>query len=329
MSVVGPALASVLRAERNRLNALYATARTAYPQLDADAFRGFLHAVVDPLATEVARVQADALATTVCSAYEVGLELTGKRVLEAGCPIAEGLATLAVPAAGHIAAQPQRVLAALANALVQLAQAPGARPADWVSFQAGIAARCPDAATFLQAGLVHGWRSGLAHYRASALTIADALPPQLAVAAVGSQGDWAALRERLARDPWFAPDGRPVPRVARVGAFRGYGGLFTRPPTVQARGPYLVVTSGDDAWLLTADAYGATFHRATPAEREAPAPHPSPDVTSQGNTLVVRGRTLALPVCGAITSLAEQAGTVVVTEALAHGVLVVPASEAA
>ncbi len=110
----------------------------------------------------------------------------------------------------------------------------------------------------------------MAHYRQSALAVADGLPAPLALAAVGAPGSasWPELRARFAQDLWFSPDlAAPSLRVALgAGAFRGFGGLFVEPPRLAITHGNLLARSGGDAWLLFADAFGATFHRATPDE---------------------------------------------------------------
>src|SRR5262249_15653263 len=48
--------------------------------------------------------------------------------------------------------------------------------------------------------------------------------------------------------------------------FRGFGGLFLAPPTIGALGSQFIVRDGDNRWLLTADLFGATFHRTDDAK---------------------------------------------------------------
>ncbi len=112
-----------------------------------------------------------------------------------------------------------------------------------------------------------GWRAGLAHLRQGALAAAEALPPSLALAAVGApdSSSWPEIREHLLADPWFDPSaakgagngatGRPR-GMAQAGAFRGFGGSFAEPPRVAATGEHFLVCSGEECWLLTADLFG-------------------------------------------------------------------------
>jgi hypothetical protein len=223
-----------------------------------------------------------------------------------------------------VADAPERVLAALGNALHQIATTPGARPAEWTAAMAALAPRCADVGTFLALGQVAAWRAGMAHFRAGALAAADTLPPVLALAAVGSSGnDWAAVRARLAADPWFDPGGSSSPGlriVARAGAFRGFGGLFVEPPA----GDHFLVRSGEECWLLTADAFGATFHRATEVERANPHPSAVPaGVTARGAAVEVEGRRLEVPELGEITGVAANGTTLALTSPWTHAIVLV------
>ena len=172
-----------------------------------------------------------------------------------------------------VAGAPDRILGAVSNALHNLATTPGARPEDWLTALERLGPECKDPDTLLRLGQVAGWKAGLAHFRASALAAADALPNSLALAAVGApaSGEWSEVRKRLLADPWFDP---ATPAVAtaqtkrlrvmtQAGAFRGFGGLFPEPPRVAGTGDHFLVRSGEECWLLTADLFGATFHRSS------------------------------------------------------------------
>lgn len=87
------------------------------------------------------------------------------------------------------------------------------------------------------------------------------------------------VRTDLQRNVWYDPGARPErPRLrvaARVGAFRGFGGVFAEPPRVApAPGAWLTLTD-EGAWHLIVDACGATFHRAEMPERERRRQPPS------------------------------------------------------
>jgi hypothetical protein len=138
-----------------------------------------------------------------------------------------GLRRLLPPLARLASRAPARVLASLANALHQIGTTPGARVDAWVDALEALGPACPDADVLLRLGQVLAWRAGLAHYRSGALAVARALPEELARRALElpAGADVREAIERLDSDPWFAP-GAPagLRSVARVGAFRGFGG---------------------------------------------------------------------------------------------------------
>ena len=319
------ALAEILRASRGELNARFAMARRRLPALDGAAFGQFLVDAVAPLCDAVPSRDVAAVAH---AAYDVALELCGQRLAGAGARdgrVGAAWSALLVPAAAHIAAAPEATLSAAANALVQLAAAPGARPEAWAEVMGTIAARAASIEEWLTAGQVAAWRAGLAHYRAGALEAADRLPPALALELVGAGGAWADVRARLRADPWHDP-ARPQSEtrvVARVGAFRGFGGLFPVPPSVAGGGECFLVESDGDAWILFADACGATFHRAGEEDLRAAAAGGGRAPGWRGHRIEVGGQAIDLPVRGEVTSAALAASTLALTTSHSHSVLLV------
>ena len=102
---------------------------------------------------------------------------------------------------------------------------------------------------------------------------ADALPPDLALEALDAPPglNWNDVRDAHQSNPWFGYDPHHQPfnlasLERRIGAFRGFGGLFLAPPLVAQSGSHILVRSGDEGWILLADVFGATLHRATSDE---------------------------------------------------------------
>jgi hypothetical protein len=195
-----------------------------------------------------------------------------------------------------------------------------------------LAGQCTDSAMFLTLGQVAAWRAGMAHFRESALAAGDKLPESLVVAAIEPQAaGWSQLRDRLMADPWYDPaspnDTSTTPRVvARAGAFRGFGGLFSEPPTAAMADGQLLVRGGSECWLLTADAFGVTFHRATQEEFErARAQSALPDgISVRGGTVTIRGCSVSLPsVFGEVTSACASRATLALTSSHTHAILLI------
>jgi hypothetical protein len=312
------AFAAVLKSARTEFNARFAQAQRNYPALDAAAFAEFLETTADPLVRAVATAQPDAAADTARAAYDAALTLAGRQLagLHARThSIDDAWRKVLCAAAPIVAVAPERLISAVSNAVHNLAATPETRTADWIASLQTLAPRAGNADTLLQLGQVLAWRCGMAHYRNAALDTAGRLPAPLALAAVGAPetADWPTENTRLRANPWYVP-GNTAPLhgfVMETGRFRGFGGLFAKPPRVIAGNDGIAVYSGDEAWRLHADAFGATFLRIAPDGTRA-----SPQTKSR------RPAGIALPAwLGNPTSVAETDTTIAVTGETTHSVL--------
>jgi len=336
---VSEALASVLRSGRSEFNAQFAEARRLYPALDGGAFLAFLRNDVDPLVRVVEKVKPDCAADVVMAAYETGLELIGQKLVASGARnqfIEEGWRRVFPPTASLVAKWPARVIGAVSNALHNLAGTPGARPEQWISEMEKLGPQCADVEALLRLGQVEAWRAGLAHFRQGAVAAADNLPTPLALAAVGAAatGDWTEIRKCLLADPWYNPSAAAatgnvkatrVQVMAQAGAFRGYGGVFVEPPRVASAGEHFLVRSGEESWLLTADVFGATFHRSNVDEFESAAKTtklPS-GLRVSDSKLSWKDERFEIGGLGKFTSTAANDTTLALTSELTHSVILV------
>jgi hypothetical protein len=332
---VSAPLAAVLRSGRAELNARFAAARVRHPDLDAQVFADFVRDAIDPLVVAVARAGPDRVTDVVLAAYDIALELVGQKLVgrPARTPhVGDAWRRVLPEVATLVAREPERIIAAVCNASHHLSTTPGARPTAWIDGMCRAATQCTDGTTFLTLGQVVAWRAGLAHFRETALAAADTLPEPLALSAIGARSmSWSAVRDRLLADPWFDPampnEKTGAPRVAaRPGAFRGFGGLFTEPPAVATSDDQLFVRSGAECWLLKADAFGATFHRATPADFESARVRSTlpKGVSVRGNTLTVEGKWVGLPgVFDEVSSACASRTTLALTSPRTHAILLV------
>jgi hypothetical protein len=337
--MISEALTSVLRSGRVEFNRQFAEARRLYPDLDGGALSEFLASRVDGVVRAVGQVQPDRVADVVMATYEIGLELVGQKLVGPGArnPIVEeGWPRVLLSVKPLVAAAPTRILGAVSNALHNLASTPGARPEQWIETLERLGPKCPDSDTFLRLGQVAAWKAGLAHFRAGAIAAADALPPPLALAALGApeKSGWPEIRQGLLSSPWFDP-AQPAPigngpanhlRVmAQAGAFRGFGGLFAEPPQVSQAGEHFLACSGEEGWLLTADLYGATFHRASPGEFESARQQ----VRFPSNLRIMNAKVtwqderFEIPSLGQYTSAAANETTLALTSELTHSIVLV------
>lgn len=277
-----PPLADFLRARRTECNARFEAARRRWPRLDGDDFSRFLLDQVSPLAHALDSMPPAGILRVLDRAYDIGLQLVAEKLAgpSAITPAVNSIWMEVFPAiAPLIASDPQRILGALCNAAHQLASAPGVRPDPWRRRLVTLAPRCSNTTELLLVVQLLAWRAGLAHYRGPALAAADDLPDELALEALDAPAgaNWEEVRDTHLHDPWFGFDDSRRPLdcnvlCRRIGSFRGFGGAFLTPPRAALSGSHILVRSGDDAWILIADAFGATFHRAAPEEVAAAAP---------------------------------------------------------
>ena len=201
-----------------------------------------------------------------------------------------------------------------------------------------LSAACDDVPELLAAAQVAAWRAGVALYRLSALARCRSLKPNVAGLALGLPGFKAsflsakardALVDALLADPWLDPAaGAPPVKtslqiVARVGAFRGFGGLFLAPPTVTAPEGQFVVSDGDDHWLRFADRFGASLQRVTaPPTGQPQMAQPFFQLSLQGQ--LTRGELRAtFPELERSQSSAANTTTLAVTTPLSHAVYLI------
>jgi hypothetical protein len=110
--------------------------------------------------------------------------------------------------------------------------------------------------------------------------------------------------------------------VAQAGSFRGFGGLFVEPPLVVSSGEHFLARSNGDCWLLTADVFGATFHRASMQEFEAGERRLPSGLQVKGSRVAFNGDRLEFPALGDFTSATANATTVALTSRLSHSIFV-------
>jgi hypothetical protein len=333
--MVSTALASVLRSGRTEFNARFAAARRLHPDLQPEAFAMFLETAMNDLICEVEKIRADRLAEVVMTAYDAGLELVSQKLAGPGAktPIVEEAWRRILPKiASLVASSPGSLIPAVCNAVHQLSVTPGAHTAQWIDSMENLGRQCSDPDTFLKLGQLCAWRAGLAHFRQNAIAIADALPETLVLVAMRAPANskWTDIRPKLVANPWFDPasvteNSRTIRVIAQVGAFRGFGGLFTQPPLVTSTGEHFLVQSNEDCWLLIADAFGATFHRASKQEFDV-----ATRANRLPNTLKItqskvefNGRRIEFDGVGEFSSGAGNETTLALTSRLSHSIILV------
>lgn len=332
--LIPAALREALEAGRSRYNAEFAMARHRMPGLDPVAFQAHLRSTVGPIADAVSRTAPERVRDVVDVLYEFSLDLVGKGLFDRYPPVLDGWRRLLVALAPCLAAEPRLFAGSVTNALHRLASTPSARAREWTEGMLTLGYGCPDVRTLLEAGKVLAWRAGMAHFRQSALGVCRGLEAQVALSALGigevEPGRLGGILQRLEADPWLTPENaiEPGPKrlriAARVGAFRGFGGLFLRPPRVLSIGDDLFVTDGQSCWSLHADAFGAVFQRV--AETPRAEPGNSRYTLLNGVVHAADGQREHFTQFLQITSLAGTNHTLAVTVPQSHSVYLVAAA---
>lgn len=264
----------VLQANRAAFNAQFEQARRAYPKLTGEAFLAHLSGTVEPLLQQVAAHSPGATATVAQILYEISLQLVGEERLgpHARTPSVERswrtLLPLAVPL---LVAAPRETTRLLTNSICTL-ELHGARVEEWIERMARALPVIPDVETLKVVGQVVAWLSGMAHFREQALQRLPQLSDPLRRGLFGDDlgVPWPKLIEALAASRWCsleAAQNASTNTAAtalqiryRIGAFRGFGGLFLDPPTVSVDQGMLFVSDSTRSFAVIADAFGVTTH---------------------------------------------------------------------
>jgi hypothetical protein len=275
--VTGP-MAEALARHREALNARFAAAQMGGARIDPAAFMEHLGEVVEPIVRAVAGEFAEKVDSVTLALYDLSLELFGATLLGPGntCPPILVVWRKLLPRVPRLLSrEPGRVAGSLSNAVHNLASTPGARFDEWIERMIGLAPMAGDVSSFLDSGKVLAWRAGMTQYREGALATARQLGTPVAARALGlpeaaPAADIAAALDRVTENPWISPndalggtavDSRRMRIVSRVGAFRGFGGPFLRPPTIRYQHDHFLVSDGEATWMLLADLHGSTFQR--------------------------------------------------------------------
>ena len=303
---------AVLERRRDEYNARFRLARHRTGALDPQEFLAYLRDVVGPVVDVATEPE------PVCDALvELSLELASRGRLGGE------FARLLPAVAPFLTADPRRLPMALANAIHHLESSPTGSADDWVDTMIALARHTTSAGELLAAGAVAAWRHGLAQLRMAALATAATVPVPLLGIALGTSS--TVDLARLAADPWCTPGAAAGPRlllVRRVGAFRGFGGTFRRPPTVSTSDDRWYASDGVDTWRVFADRFGVSLGRvaATPAGNRTGQLTLVPGGTVRDTAT---GLTIDLPELADATSWASAGGTLAATTPWTHGILFV------
>ena len=339
--IEGP-LAEALKRGRDRFNTKFAYARRRFAALDGGAVKEHLRTTVAPVVEAVYATAADRVDAVVDALYDLSLELIGGGLLgqQSRYPALLRAWREMLPQLPHLVArEPSRFVSAITNALYNLSKAGTARPTFWIDTMTRLGAQCGDVQSFMEAGKVVAWRSGMAEYRDGALATCLNMDEAMARAALGladaEAAPMATIVERLRQDRWLAPAAAARPSeaakqlrvVATVGAFRGFGGVFVEPPRVLLHDGDWIAYDREACWLVMADLFGATFHRAgtRPPAGDRPAQFDF-KIDQTGRVMKATHAATFAQLAGASSSAAS-AATLAVTLPRSHSIYFVALSE--
>ena len=331
------ALAAVLKKNRESFNQKFHLAQRAGSRIDRREFLEFLAAVLGPLTESVAHQFAEKAESVAVALYELSLELFAQGLLgrESREPsIADAWRKLLPAATRLLARNPRSIAASVTNAVYQICQTPGARPSEWIVAMTGVAPLCESPKVFLEGGTVAAWVAGCPQYRDPALKLAGSLPLPVSAALLSLDphiqlATMQKTLEALSVNRWLtAPAAAAGANLGRIrvagqaGKFRGFGGVFIRPPIVKNHGSHLLATDGEVVVRLIADAYGTMIRRVDVAPFIAEKLNAPFQLSSDGE-LIWDGVTIKLPQLAGWSSAAFDGQTLAVSLPTSHHLFLV------
>ncbi len=252
---VSPEFAELLSAGRPEFNSRIAEARQRYSGFKTELLSDFLQTCVDPLIVQSRQEHRGQL---VSAAFDIAIDIVG-RELHAGHTQGKLMQRLwleCLPTFGGILdSEPEKLLGALCNALLNLSAQPSVRCEQWLELLNTHATEFKTSNEVVEFGMLAAWRAGATQYRTSALRIA-AKRPELSAAVLDlpDSNNFGALLQQLETNPWLNLEKKQTP--IDVGAFSGFGGSFSQPPQLRACAAGFIVKSDQRYSLLQVDNFG-------------------------------------------------------------------------
>lgn len=325
------AFSRALSANRKAFNGQVGAVRLRAPGLDMGQFTAFLTEYGDPLIIALARQNPDCVPRCASEIFTMALDLAAHGALgtdSRGLAVRRAWGDIAPAMLGLLESTCTQTLGLVTNSAIKLCALDGVRVDTWVDNMSDLLPKATDNKTLRALVTMCAWRAGASHFRQNALAAGDFLPPDLACAAVGSHGDnWQGLVSRYKANDWWQPESglRQSEKGYLFGRFSGYGGRFNRPPSVRACAQGFFVMSGEAAFLMIADAYGATLHGASVEEFEAASANFGADnVALIGNQIAIGERRVSLDWPADGLGLAYNQHTIAVTSPYSYAIRLLP-----
>ncbi len=318
----------LLAARRDALNAALARVSRETGALDKDALRSFVENEFDPVARAMASIDPERAHVSCIALFEIGAGLVAQNI--AG-PAARAHRVNAawrkiMPGFAPLLLRDTRTIASLiTNSAANLGKWPELNDALW---QTRLQSAAPHAATEsdLRASLtIASWMSGFTLVRNTALASASQINPALCASLLdlNSPSEAQAAVQAMQADRWWSPRGKPS-RIISAGAFTGFGGRLSQPPTAAPLQEGFLILSGTDRLHLSADPFGAMFHAAPDHAIAQPALKTPKDVLIDGAELCVGKTRIAHGLPPETVTMTLNADTIALTSPYAHCVRLYP-----
>lgn len=264
---VSKPFADILSARRQTFNNIVQIARARTPNFDIEAFSNFLVTDVDAIVQAVCEVDPERAGSIAEGVFEMAVDLVTQRRVGVGARgdlINRIWRDVAPRIPKLISIDALESLGALTNSATYVSSQHGLRADDWVKALEDLAPKLDSIQHLRHLVTVSTWRSGGAHIRSAALVAAAALPPDIAVGAIGlpKKGELKKTLTRFESDIWWTPDALKHATGHAVGGFTGLGGAFNAPPNIKAIDDGFLVCSADAYFHLSVDAFGAIVRSA-------------------------------------------------------------------
>ncbi|MEI6212917.1 MAG: hypothetical protein WCP10_02335 [Desulfuromonadales bacterium] len=331
--ITGP-LAAALARNRERFNRLYARAAQRSSLLDPGELASLVRGPLLECVNAVSAVEPEKAEAAAVRMFEICLVLYthGHLGAKSRNPLVAAVWERLLPQVPVLLARsPRRLTASLSNAAVNIWQEDQAIARHWLKRLHNLIPHCESPEQALDAALVVAWRSGLAHYRETALQHWQRLPDHLKLASLGigdEDGVDATVAATSLQQRWLPPHlagKRTEPRlriVGRVGSFKGIGGQFAEPPLVAGNGDMLIAYDAENSHTVWADFYGATLRRTQVAPEGFIAGTGTFSINTSGTVTFGSLKAQFPPLAGS-SSCAATADTLAVTLPHSHAVYLV------
>ena len=260
--------------KREKINQQFKKIKLQYPNLEDESVYALIKSTLVPCLDSFCSLPSNRFEELFNLVFETSLVLNAKNYLgrSAKTDILEKGWKKLIPGLQRLfLTDPPLFLSSVTNALIQFTRHPGSNPEQWIDL---LLLRCREMthlSVFFEFGKVAAWRSGLSHYRKSALQVLRNMDPLLAAQVLGPEyvkpgipfEQWIQI---IMEEPWFIPSVNNdketsfvVSKVARLGGHHEFGGCFSYPPRVIAKDDYFIGFDEEFSWMIFADLFGSTF----------------------------------------------------------------------